>query len=459
MSSTNPLISVTLPAYNNAGQIGEAIESVLNQTFTDFELVIVNDGSVDSTEQVVKSFRDERIVYVYQENHGASHATNQAVQLARGKYIALFADDDICYPNRLEREYNYLVETGNRLVFSWVDFIGDDGQPVGGPHFADAFFNHPQRSQPEMLNWFFFKANYLCTTSAMLERQVLLEAGLFRVSSAQIPDFGMWLALIKKYPFAMLSEKLIKYRIRANNRNVSSGVNITRAYFELLQVYRDFFDGVAPQLFKAAFAGELRKPDFQAGPEYELEQAFLYLQHAIPLIANLGAERLFHLLQDPATLAVSKANYSFGLPELFLLTQNLDLNNSKEISKLTEWGTSLANEIQKVREAYSNLEQSYRLMESEARKIMQASAETEAEAKKIWQAKVEVDQAWQVKEAQAAKLAARLTQTETANQTLTRTLARYEADLRQLQASRTVRLSGAIGKTLATLRCRLKLKR
>src|SRR4051794_4343631 len=115
-----PLVSVTIPAFNNQTTIAQAIQSVLDQTFTDFEIIVVNDGSEDRTEEIVKQFNDPRITYVYQDNQGGSQATNRALQLARGKYVALFAADDICCPERLERQYNFLSQTGQGIVFSWA---------------------------------------------------------------------------------------------------------------------------------------------------------------------------------------------------------------------------------------------------------------------------------------------------------------------------------------------------
>src|SRR6476661_5024742 len=150
-----PLISVILPAYNHHQFIAAAIQSVLDQTFTDFELIIINDGSTDDTEKVVKSFTDSRIIYLSQNNHGISHASNIGIVHSKGKYLAFFADDDVCYPNRLECQYQYLVETGHKLVFSWADLIGDDGEPLLQvlPDLQ-AKFRSPNRSQSEMLNHF-----------------------------------------------------------------------------------------------------------------------------------------------------------------------------------------------------------------------------------------------------------------------------------------------------------------
>ena len=98
----SPLISVIIPAYNHERFIGAAIESVINQSLTDFELIIVNDGSTDGTEDVVKKYDDSRLRYFYQENQDAYNTINRGISLARGQYISILNSDDIYTIDRLE---------------------------------------------------------------------------------------------------------------------------------------------------------------------------------------------------------------------------------------------------------------------------------------------------------------------------------------------------------------------
>src|ERR1700749_3368895 len=102
MKITDPKITVLLPAYNAEKYIAKAICSVLAQTFTDFELLIINDGSTDDTEKIIRSFDDSRIVVINQENKGVSAGLNVGLAHARAPYVARFDADDICMPNRLK---------------------------------------------------------------------------------------------------------------------------------------------------------------------------------------------------------------------------------------------------------------------------------------------------------------------------------------------------------------------
>lgn len=113
MKITEPTISVILPVYNGGDYLSYAIESILNQTFTDFELIIINDGSTDSTYDVIKNFaiKDKRIIAINRENKGLISSLNEALDISKGKFIARMDADDIALPNRLQKQIDYLLET------------------------------------------------------------------------------------------------------------------------------------------------------------------------------------------------------------------------------------------------------------------------------------------------------------------------------------------------------------
>lgn len=128
MSQMTPTISVLMPAYNAAAYIREAIDSILNQTFTDFEFVIINDGSTDATEEIILSYSDERIQYYTNKcNMGIVKTLNRGIDLCRGKYIARMDADDISMPNRLEKQIHCL-EANSQIVASGTLYaiLGDE---------------------------------------------------------------------------------------------------------------------------------------------------------------------------------------------------------------------------------------------------------------------------------------------------------------------------------------------
>jgi len=240
-----PLISVTMSAYNHEKYIAEAIQSILDQTLQDFELVIVNDGSTDNTEQIIKSFHDPRIKYIYQENQGPSACANTALRNSQGKYIALMSGDDVSYPTRLEVQYNEYIKGKPRLLFSHCDFIDDDSKLLEGEHFASSFFNHPNRSREEILRYFFFYGNYLNAVTCFTEKRIYNKLGKFDIRLLQLQDFDMWLrAIIHGYEIEIIQQKLIKYRIRSGNQNLSAhrADSAERSLFESMKIYKRFFE-------------------------------------------------------------------------------------------------------------------------------------------------------------------------------------------------------------------------
>ena len=116
-----------MPAYNAAPYIREAIDSVLAQSYTDLEFLIINDGSTDNTEAIIRSYNDARIKVFTQENKGVIGALNKGLQLAKGQYIARFDADDICYPNRLFEQYTYMMAHKDCVLLgSASDYIDKD---------------------------------------------------------------------------------------------------------------------------------------------------------------------------------------------------------------------------------------------------------------------------------------------------------------------------------------------
>lgn len=365
MSDCIALVSVVMITYQHEKYIAEAIQSVLDQTFEDFELVIVNDGSTDKTDEIIRGFQDSRIKYIYQENQGPSAATNNGVLASRGNYVALMSGDDVCYPKRLEVQYQYLNNSRKKIVFSWVDFINDDSKPFIGDHFAQNFFNHPYRSRPEILNWFFMKGNYLCAVTALIERQVLLEFGLFNVASIQIQDFDMWVKLVKNYDIHITEKKLIKYRIRSDSGNLSSNPsNSVRALFEWYQISKNILNDISIELFKLSFSNEIKNQDFREGYEYNLEKAFLYLKHDLPLIQSIGTENLFSLLQNGEILSIAKHNYNFDLIKLYKLTKNADITNAEYIQQIQNQVQQTQSELQQTQSELERLQNTIMTMES-----------------------------------------------------------------------------------------------
>jgi glycosyltransferase involved in cell wall biosynthesis len=208
-TSATPPVSVIIPAFNAAGVIGETLESVRNQTFQNFEAIIVDDGSTDDTAAIARRFceTDPRFTFVTQANAGASVARNTGILRARGEWIALLDHDDVWFPQKLERQLA-LGREDTRANFLFTNFYLWDGQ-------RDLRLMYPDdRSFPEgdTIRRLIFSFTYLPST-VMVRRQTLLEANLFDPELLMSQDWDMWLRIAERGIWARgIREPLARYR-------------------------------------------------------------------------------------------------------------------------------------------------------------------------------------------------------------------------------------------------------
>jgi len=205
-----PAITVLMPAYNAGKYIGEAIASVLQQTFADFELLIVNDGSTDNTLDVISSFNDERIVVIHQSNKGVAEALNTGLKQARGTYIARFDADDVCYPERLQKQYDFLISHPDYvLVGSDADYILEDGDFLF--HFKCIAHTHAG-----VMDKLYFYCPFI-HPAVMYPKDVVIEADGYSSDAHNFEDYLLWTNISKSGKMGNLPEALIKYRLNPSS--------------------------------------------------------------------------------------------------------------------------------------------------------------------------------------------------------------------------------------------------
>jgi glycosyltransferase involved in cell wall biosynthesis len=206
MDINKPEITVLMPAYNAGKYIAEAITSVLEQSFTDFELLIINDGSTDDTTKVVRSFNDRRIVLVNQDNKGIAHALNVGLNNARAPYIARFDADDICYPNRLKTQYDFITAYPEYSVIgSAADYIDAEG------HFI--FTHHPAAHLNEEIQQLKFSVCPFIHSSVFYKKEVIVSNGGYNEHAYTYEDHFLWVNILKNEKACNLSQALIKVRL------------------------------------------------------------------------------------------------------------------------------------------------------------------------------------------------------------------------------------------------------
>lgn len=197
-----PIISVLLPVYNGEKYLAEAIQSILEQTETNFELIILDDASTDNTLEIVKQFHDDRIIIETEDqNKGIIYQLNKGIKLAKGKYIARMDADDISYPHRFATQVAFFQKHPQALV------VGSFAQEFGNSDGIRAFPTHPREID--------YYLNYYCCIlhpTVMFDRQKLSDAGKQYEDFQYAEDYGLWINVSNGKNIFNIPESLIKYR-------------------------------------------------------------------------------------------------------------------------------------------------------------------------------------------------------------------------------------------------------
>lgn len=240
-----PKVSVVMASYNHGPFVGEAIRSVLSQSFTDLELVITDDGSRDDTAKVARGFVDSRIKFhAFEQNRGACVAMNDAIRRSSGQYVAVLNSDDYFLPGKLGRQVAFLdahPKTG--AVFGLPRFVDETGRALSKRrHSFSGVFTAENRTRREWLRRFFSHGNCLCHPTVMLRRSCYDVIGLFDPLLMQLPDLDMWVRLCLGYEIHILPEELTAFRVLGSEGNVSAPAleNRARAAWEHAYVLKHY---------------------------------------------------------------------------------------------------------------------------------------------------------------------------------------------------------------------------
>lgn len=205
-----PKVSVIILAHNLAHFVGEALQSVLDQTFMDFEVIVVDDGSTDNTREVVVRFTDPRVRYVYQDNQERSAARNTGIRLAQGEYIAFLDADDVWLPEKLALQVN-LLETRPEVGLVYTGAYVMENSRV--------FVEQKCKYRGRVVRPLLVVDNIVTgsASTAMVRRECFDEVGLFDEASSVCEDWDAWLRIAMKYEFDYVPQPLAKCRVHGTN--------------------------------------------------------------------------------------------------------------------------------------------------------------------------------------------------------------------------------------------------
>ncbi len=241
------LISVIIPTYNRGYLIERAIESVQNQTYKEIEIIVVDDGSTDNTEEIVSKISDSRIRYLKNPtNRGVSHTRNIGIAAARGTYLAFQDSDDIWKPEKLHKQMECMKQGNYGMVYCAFEREFPDGAVVYYPPKEMPM----QEKQGEIVTSL-LRQNLISTQTMLIKKEVISQVGLFHEGMSNLEDYELALRIAKKYPIGMVDEALVYLHTLSdgiNQNHLQSLVNITYIYLcnkDVLQEYGMYENTIA----------------------------------------------------------------------------------------------------------------------------------------------------------------------------------------------------------------------
>ncbi|MFA5021559.1 MAG: glycosyltransferase [Patescibacteria group bacterium] len=235
MDKILPKISVIMPFYNAKDFLAQAVESILNQTFADFELIIINDASTDNSEQIIQPFlADKRIVYVKNDkNQGIVNNLNYGLKIAKAEIIARMDGDDVSLPTRLEEQFQFLLENHNiAAVGSFVKIIDENSQEID---------QRTKPIDPQVIKNNLIIYSPLVHPATMFRKSIILQVGGYRNQYLYVEDIDLWYRLVYSgFKISNVSKFLLGYRYHKNSTANQAKANAKRAFKLRMETIKRF---------------------------------------------------------------------------------------------------------------------------------------------------------------------------------------------------------------------------
>ena len=337
-----PKVSVLLANYNGDKHLNEAVSSVLNQTYDDFEFIIVDDASTDSSRKSIESYYDIRMKKYYAEkNRNIAYSLNLALSMASGEYIARIDSDDVWELNKLETQVQYMESHSEcGACFTKVNII-DEYSNIANDVYNEYFqlFNDVEnKSQKEWLRFFFYRGNCLCHPSVVIRRSALEQmGGYYHLAYVPAEDYELWTRIVMKYPIHILEDKLVRYRWEETENKIS-GKNAGRIYAFpniMMLTRKRIMDNISNEDFVRYFKEDFINPESESQEELECEKAHILLRCSGESANFLGLEKYEQILGDEKMLDILEEKMDFSISEYYkkYRVRNFDLLGELEKAK------------------------------------------------------------------------------------------------------------------------------
>lgn len=319
------MVSVLMCTYNREPYLRRAINSVLGQTYEDLEFIIVDDGSIDGSEALVKSYSDVRIHYMRQEeNMFYCYAANYGLKHCKGDYIAFMNSDDEWLPEKLEKQVSFMESNPEYgACFSAAFLMDDEGRDVTDecPDMRDTFARQFY-SQKDCMRFFFRHGNSLCHPSAMVRKEVFKKVGGFHLMYCQLADFELWVRIVSRFPIYVMPDRLLRYRwdVREKNQVSSATVeHLVRSYNQQVLIGRDLLEWLTDEQLTEYFAEDFVNAGSSSHLELEFERCFLLMNcnGGMEYPKAIGMDRLCRVLNREGAMEVLRTHFGMSIFEIY----------------------------------------------------------------------------------------------------------------------------------------------
>ena len=321
-------ISILLSSYNHEEYIAESIESILRQTFNDFELVIVDDHSDDNSWEVIKKYNDPRIKAKRLEKNTNCAYVWPTLMSLESEYIAVAHCDDKWREDKLEKQINYLEEHSEvAACFTGVSVIDEDGNEIKEKDIYVEAFNKGYKNRYELLNGLLYEGCCLCHPSILIRKEAYTKYNLYTPGLSSIPDYSKWIRLCAQTDVYVLDEKLTYFRSRKNGMNTSGDrpEKHNRNNTEMFFVLKDFLLLNNSKDFVKAFPYAMQ---FLINGEMVIPFAFarILLDTMKGSVYHLFALQLLHeLFQDNKNVQLLEELYGYTSKDYNVEKQKYDI--------------------------------------------------------------------------------------------------------------------------------------
>lgn len=370
------LVSVCINAYNSADVIGETIESVLNQTYKNLQIIIVDDCSTDNTAEIVKSYDDDRIeLYTLPKNFNISNANNECLHRARGEYIAHIDSDDIWVEDKIEKQIKFLEENPYYgACFTYATLMDKAGRIFASGELPESFltlFDRENMTQAGFVRKFYDSSNFLCHSSMVMRKSIYEKLGDHDLTMNKLHDFDYWIRMNFICPLYIYPEKLVLYRIWHANNSTLANKDVLGHNEEYVRIAYKLVNDCPREMFLEAFADKLQLKEY-TDEELELEKAFVLggALHMYPDNKVLEMKKLDELFKDKKYAELAEEKFGFTIRDLYNLHKNEVYFDKREADGIKE-------SLNSFKKLYESEKESARLERERNAELSRLNAEAE----------------------------------------------------------------------------------